>query len=253
MFVGAFSSQFKGTANERHSFMEFLRQTAPYSTETELIHYLRQLGISTEKMTFIDIKNIEFTYIFANLLDAYENFRLPSGRQKDRILIQHEAQQLTRLFVDGAEARRSVFVTADARLQRAVQANDELEKLTGNVLSQIGFIGLVDVLVGLEPDREIFTRLIWATPRSDAEKQVRDYLVTVTLRKYDEAMTMAMPDVITEVVTSARREIELKKDLFRRATDVEEAKTVAEFLDRLENHYFARMRDVLKQRDQNGS
>jgi SIR2-like domain len=253
VFVGAFSSQFKGTPKERHSFTEFLRQTAPYSTEAELVHHLRQFGISTEKMTFIDVKNIEFNHIFSNLLDAYEGFRLPSGRQKDRVLVQHEAQQLTRLFVDAAEGRRSVFVTADARLQRAVQASDELEKLTGNVLSQIGFIGLVDVLVGLEPDREIFTRLIWATPRSDVEKQIRDYLVTVTLRKYDEAMAMAMPDVITEVVTSARREIELKKDLFRHATDVQEAKTVTEFLDRLENQYFTRMRAVLEKRDQKRS
>jgi len=248
VFVGAFSSQFKGSPNERHSFTEFLRRTAPYSTEAELVHHLRQLGISAEKMTFIDVKNIEFSHIFANLLDAYEGFRLPSGRQKERILIQHEAQQLTRLFVDAAEARRSVFVTADTRLQRAVQASDELEKLTGNVLSQIGFIGLVDVLVGLEADREIFTRLVWATPRSDAEKQVRDYLVNVTLRKYDEAMAMAMPDVISEVVASSRREIELKRDLFRNATDVKGAKTVIEFLDRLENQYFARMREVLESR-----
>jgi hypothetical protein len=160
----------------------------------------------------------------------------------------HEAEQLTRLFLDLALGKRSVFVTADAKLQRIVQNSEHLEKLTGNVLSQIGFVGLVDLLVGLPPDREVFTRLMWASPRNDTQKQVRDYLVSVTLARYDDAMARAMPEVLRDFMASARDELSAFDRQSRKTTDPEDVKATKLFLDRLENQYFEKMRKVIESR-----
>ena len=182
--MGAFASLYVGANPQRRSFAEFLAKIAPYRTEDELTSFLGKQGVATEPMEFFKENNAEFVHIFNAMISGYEYLAWETGKEKDRILIQHEAQQLTRLFLDAAEGKRTVFVTADRRLQRVVQGSDELEKLTGNVLSHIGFIGLVDLLIGLTPDNQIFTRLVWASPRTTAQKQIRDYLVAVTLHEY---------------------------------------------------------------------
>jgi hypothetical protein len=252
VFVGAFSSLFTGSSPIKRSFVEFLQKIAPYQNELEFTTFLNTQGVTTERMDFYDANNIEFTYIFNALISGYEELARQTGKDKDRILIQHEAQQLTRLFLDASEDKRTVFVTADRRLQRVVQASDELEKLTSNVLSHIGFIGLIDLLVGLSPDNQIFTRLVWATPRTTAQKQIRDYFVAVTLREYDEAMARAMPAVLDEVLAIADVGSAFREGSFRKATDVDEAKKTAAYLDRIESKYFEKMRAVLEQREKAG-
>jgi SIR2-like domain len=251
VFVGAFSSRYADALNERYSFVDFLDQVAPYENEQKLVEFLEQRGIAAETMDFSYRNNVEFSHVFNDLTYGYERQLWGVRRAKEAVLIKHEAQQLTRLFLDISSGKRSVFVTADTRLQRIVQGSENLEKLTGSVLSQIGFIGLVDLLVGLTPDREVFTRLMWACPRNDVQKHIRDYLVAVTLRKYDDAMARAMPEVLSDVVNAAENEISMFAHRPGDATDPEDVKETARFLDRLESQYFERMRKVLKARDQN--
>ena len=188
VFVGAFASLFTEQPPVRKSFTEFLNKVAPYNNHDELMSFLTTRSIVSEKLDYSVDHNVEFNHIFADLLNGYEIDSLLTGRDKDQILIRHEAQQLTRLLLDAQTGERSVFVTADRRFQRIVQESEQLQKLSANVLSHIGFIGLIDLLVGLSPDKEVFTRLIWASPRSTVQKQLRDYLVKVTLQKYDHAM-----------------------------------------------------------------
>jgi hypothetical protein len=252
VFVGAFASLYTDQNPIKRSFPEFLQKIAPYKNEQELTAFLNKQGVMTESMEFYDTNNIEFTHIFSALISGYEELIRQTGKDKERILIQHEAQQLTRLFLDASEGKRTVFVTADRRLQRVVQATNELEKLTGNVLSHIGFIGLIDLLVGLSPDNQIFTRLVWATPRTTAQKQIRDYLVAVTLRQYDEAMVRAMPTVLDEVLAVADVGSTFREGSSRNATDVDEAKKTSTFLDRIESKYFEKMRAVVEQREKTG-
>jgi hypothetical protein len=90
-----------------------------------------------------------------------------------------------------------------------------------------------------------------ACPRNDVQKHIRDYLVAVTLRKYDDATARAMPEVLSDVVNAAQNEISMFAHRPGDATDPEDVKETARFLDRLENQYFERMRKVLKARDQN--
>jgi hypothetical protein len=245
VFVGAFASQFTDTPPVRKSFAEFLGRVAPYTNHKELISFLSTRHIASETLDYSVHHNVEFNHIFSDLLDGYELDSLLTGRDKDRILIRHEAQQLTRLLLDARTGERSVFVTADRRLQRVVQETEHLQKLSGNVLSHIGFIGLVDLLVGLSPDKEVFTRLVWATPRSTVQKQLRDYLVRITLRKYDHAMAMAMPAVLDEVLAVADLDSTAHRR-FGKPTDIEDAKKTTEFLDRIENQYFEHMRAAIE-------
>ena len=243
VFVGAFSARQITFEKTKLSFSDFLKTAAPYQNQQELIVFLKERGIKAEEMDFSRKNNVEFTHIFSNLQLGYER---QIRRTKEKVLIQPEAQQLTRLFVDLSSGKRSVFVTADTRLQRLVQGSEHLEKLTGNVLSQIGFVGLVDLLVGLAPDREVFTRLIWACPRNDVQKHVRDYLVAVTLRQYDDAMTRAMPEVLDEVVDAAQKEISDFGRDYGEAADPNDVKETTKFLDRLENQYFEKMRRAVE-------
>jgi len=241
VFVGAFSSLYSSDYESRHSFKNFLKETAPYQGELELIAYLGRLGIKVERMTFHHQNNVEYTHIFNNLIAGYE--RYPSGgkKKKDTLLIQHEARQLTKLFLDLSAGGRSVFVTADTRLQKIIQGDTELEKLSGNVLSELGFIGLVDLLVGLPPDQEIFTRLVWATPRSNAQQQVRDYLVALTLRRYEDAMAKSLPEVLQNTMNFANTDFALDKLQFGDASTASEAKRASVVLDRLEDNFFEMM------------
>jgi hypothetical protein len=199
-------------------------------------------------MDFTHKNNVEFSHIFNDLSHGYERQMWVMRKPKEKVLIKHEAQQLARLFLDVSAGKRSVFVTADTRLQRVVQGSEDLERLTGNVLSQIGFVGLVDLLVGLAPDREVFTRLMWACPRNDVQRHIRDYLVAVTLRQYDDAMTRAMPEVLHDIISAAQHEISMFARQPGNATDPDDVKETGRFLDRLENQFFERMRKVIETR-----
>jgi hypothetical protein len=201
-------------------------------------------------MEYLEEHNIEFNHIFGRLLDAYEADSILVGRDKEKVLIRHEAQQLTALHLDNEAGERSVFVTADKRLQRVIQASSYLQSLSGNVLSHIGFIGLIDLLVGLAPDKEVFTRLVWAAPRNTVQKQLRDYLVKVTLRRYDAAMARAMPAVLDEVLALADLDAAAHRHLGA-ATDIDEAKRTSQFLDRIEDKYFEKMHAAVAKLEEN--
>jgi len=251
VFIGAFGSQCTEHPPIRKSFAQFLAKVAPYSNHKQFISFGSTRHIASEILDYSEQHNVEFNHIYADLLSGYETDSLLTGRDKDRILIRHEAQQLTRLLLNARTGERSVFVTADRRLQRIVQDSDALQKLSGNVLSHIGLIGLVDLLVGLSPDKEVFTRLVWATPRNTVQKQLRDYLVKVTLRKYDHAMAMAMPVVLDQVLAVADLDTAAHRR-FGKPTDVDDALETSEFLDRIENDYFDKMNAAIEKSEQSG-
>ncbi len=246
VFVGAFSSLHSETDSKPITFSEFLSSIAPYETIEDLKFYLNKHDIVVEKWQYYDEENIKYRHIYTELKsDYYQQSLIRQNRKKD-ILIQHEAKQLTQLFLDATKVQRSIFVTADKRLQRIIQGNRQLEKLTGSVLSEIGFLGLVDLLVGGNPEKQIFSRLVWGEPRSDIQKQIRDYLVGLTLKRYEHAMARAMPEVMNEVFSEMKDEIDSLPEKFSNATDPNSAKSMKYFLDRLENKYFETMRAVLE-------
>lgn len=248
VFVGAFSSRFLDSDTERLSFDDFLAEVAPYETIDELRAFLQKQDFVVRGMTFQGAKAHVFTAVFNPLLTAYESVDKGELRQKDRILIQHEAQQLCQLMEDGGKGLRSVFVTADTRLQRVVAASGSLCKLSELILSQIGFLGIIDIIAGLRADSASFARLIWGYPRNDAQKQLRDYLVRVGLEKYDEGIAMEMPKVISSVLSAVNSDIERRSAQITSATDVATISDSNRFLDTLETRYFEEMDRVISKR-----
>ena len=161
-------------------------------------------------------------------------------------MIQHEAQQLAQLHVDSEKRLRTVFVTADHRLQRLLASDFRLRGLSGTVLSQLSFMGLVDIMVGLDVDKRSFVRLIWGSSRTETKQLVRDYLIKRALEAYDVGMTMAMPEVVNKIAEEAAAEARKKNiDLFSASSPGDVAKT-AKFMDRMEENFFASMREAIE-------
>ena len=247
VFIGGYSSKIEDNKDLSLKFHEYLDDIAPYSSTTELKDFLeRKFGIRTLEMVFFTENHTQYSQIFNALSLAYEQDS--SSRNKDSVLVKHEAQQLTHLFTTIAEGNRSLFVTADRRLQRLILSADSLRELSGNVVSQIGFIGLIDLLVGFRADKELYTRMIWASPRSTSQQQIMDYLVSKTLLEYNEAMTMAMPEVLSEVMQSDSADLKVF-DFAGRGQNAEDLVKVSKAVDRLEDDYFSRMKKVVESRE----
>ena len=92
------------------------------------------------------------------LLEAYDVIEgeVDPARRKKSVLKQHEANQLALLEQAIEAGRRPVFVTADAKLRRAVRASGRLRPLMDSLISHLGLIQLVDLLVGLRVDPGLF-------------------------------------------------------------------------------------------------
>ncbi len=244
IFIGAYSSHVGRTGTRKLSFSTFLHEMAPYKTESELAGFLRARGFTIIGMG----THAVFGSIFARLLADNEQFR-NTIHAKEKILIQHEAQQLAQLHVDSEKRLRTVFVTADHRLQRLLASDFRLRGLSGTVLSQLSFMGLVDIMVGLDVDKRSFVRLIWGSSRTETKQLVRDYLIKRALEAYDVGMTMAMPEVVNKIAEEAAAEARKKNiDLFSASSPGDVAKT-AKFMDRMEENFFSSMREAIQKEE----
>ncbi|MEQ1934468.1 MAG: hypothetical protein ABL962_11425 [Fimbriimonadaceae bacterium] len=244
VFIGAFAShvataQKQGVRSPK--FASFLAQYAPFSDEHNLAEHLMAMGIQVAPMDFRQKHNSEFVRIFNPLMSAYENKKNAILERKEKVLVQHESAQIVQLQLDHEASSRSVFVSADRSLRRALLSAPQLRTYAGFVVPPQGFIGLVDIMVGLKADRRSLARLIWAAPRRDADQAIRDYLVRHALDQQDAAMAKRMPEVIDEMVAEARQRLE-KTNLHNISpSDSEDVARTAHFMDRLESDFMEKM------------
>src|SRR5205823_9640466 len=134
------------------------------------------------------------------------------------------------------------FITADLRLQRIVQTENALRHLVGGILSQVGFVGLVDIMVGLHADTRSIARLIWGIPRSEAQQTIRDYLIRRAVDQYNAVLLMAVPRVVDEIATDAAKEAAQHRiDLFAGSHDAKGAIKAARFIDQVEDKFYESM------------
>jgi hypothetical protein len=245
VFIGAFAShvgQNRKQGQRRQTFSQFLREVAPYRTEDELAAYLRKSGFLVASMSFRQQHNHEFVQVFNPLMLGYEKDKAGILGQKEKILVEHEAAQLVQLQLDQASGARSVFVSADRRMRRVMLSAGDLRQFVGMALPPEGFVGLLDIMVGLKTDRRGLTRLVWAAPRRDADQAIRDYLVARALDQTKAALARAMPEVIDQVVADGKRELEAQGVDWSAANEVEDVARTAKFMDRLEETFFETMR-----------
>lgn len=247
VFVGAYGT-LVGRAEKKVSFAEFLAQAAPYSSEEQLATYLERSGIHTVHMDSRD-HNLAFVSILNPLLQAFEGDSGAKGKPK--ILIRHEAEQLTQLALDSAKGETSLFVTADHGLRRVLLAEPKLRFLAGMTVSHLGLIALTDVMVGLKADAHGLARLLWARPSGEQDKALFDYFVTLGLREYHEGLGSELQELAQrsadEASEAARAErVPLMSD---QPADV---KKTAAFLDRFEDRFYEHWREAVDRRERTG-
>jgi len=161
------------------------------------------------------------------------------------LVIEHEAEQLLLLQRDAAQHRRSIFVTADMQLQAIVRRTKVFSGLASSTVSQLGFLGMVDIMVGLNADKRSLARMMWAMPRTDSQHQVRDYLIARVLKEYDAALASAMHKVIDQIVDETVSMAKKEKVNLAGGNRLEDIARTAKFLDRYEDKFFKLMAEEL--------
>jgi hypothetical protein len=185
------------------------------------------------------------------LLGAYQEMEVgdQTFRGKAPVLKKHEARQMAILERDAGKGLRSVFVTADYRLKKAVGAGDfrEIDHL---LLSHRNLLQLVDLLIGLRMDPSSLTRLLWTVQIADERAALKEYLINQALRHYDAAMLLKMNDLLDAYVDKTVKEAKLENiDLLSKGTQGRIKTT--KFLDRAEEHMFTELaQEVRKLREE---
>ncbi len=248
VFIGGYSGWIAAGVEGSRSFEAYLSQVAPYQDEGQLSAFLQKRGITTEDMTFRGKHGGRYAAILGRLLGGYEQDLQRNAKVKDTLLIEHEAEQLTKLFLDHEHGHRSIFVSSDGHLRRVIQRDEDLKPLAATVVSHVGLVALVDVMVGLDGDTGSLARLMWASPHVDQERAVFDYFVNVALRNYQEGMALEMQDAAQRVAKALSQEANADQlHLFgKRATDVV---ATAKLLDRYEDRFFEYWREAIERRE----
>jgi hypothetical protein len=247
VFVGAYAS-FVGRGRKHISFSEFLRQVAPYGTEETLAEHLRGVEILTPKMDFREEHNSLFVHFFNRLRQVYEDSADAILRGKEAVLIEHEAQQLTQLHLDGEAGIRSLFVTADAKLRRALLSDPKLQYIAASTISHLGLVAVTDVFVGLEADTQSLARLIWGAPFTDHKRALFEYFVNLGLRRYEDGLAMEMQRTAEALAQEAAAEAE-REDIPLSVKTPEEVARTAAFLDRYEDRFYQYWREAIEYRE----
>jgi hypothetical protein len=251
VYIAAYAS-WVGRTGEIISFSEFLRRVAPYGSEEGLAQYLEEHGIQTITLSFASKEEMAcFNKVRQGLHQAYEDAAestpTPYFRRKPPILIEHEAAQLARLILDMEDGRKPLFVTADKRLMELCRG-EILGHCANAIVSHVGFIQLVDLVLGIDTDKRALARLFWSVELTVDQTTIRNYLIDLALQHYDEAMAMAMWEVVDSISEEAAQAT--KQEGILTFPGSEENRTrFAAFLDRFEQDFFKKMAEVIRKKE----
>ena len=252
VFIGAFSvvsAAREAAGNKRISFHQFLAEVAPYGTEDALQSFLEKRGFEIVPMFFREQHNDKFVSMFNGLLMGYERMTQDLIQGKERILVEHEAQQFVQLLIDEEMGFRSVFVANDRKLQRAASLDHRTRDKGSSILPPQSFVGLVDIVVGFSPDSRGLARLFWASPRRDSDRVLRDYLVKRALLEQDVALAKASAQVISEIVDEAKVELKAGNVNLYDGGNAESLTDALSFVDRFEDRFFEKMRRAIERQE----
>jgi hypothetical protein len=248
VFIGAYSTWLSANSNkEDTSFTAFLAETASYSNQKELEAYLERNAIdvvSTEASSQKEVAS--YADAVDRLLTAYQVLEVEDEKSRGKALVlkKHEARQMAILERDIDRGFRSIFVTADHRLKRAVGKGD-FRKVDHLLLSHRNLVQLVDLLIGLEMDPSSLTRLLWTVQIADDRAALKEYLINRALQHYDAAMLLKMNDLLDAYVDKTIRDAKLENvDLLSKGTKGRIKTT--KFLDRVEEHLFTELAEEVR-------
>jgi hypothetical protein len=244
VFIGGYAGWIGSRPSGDQSFKTYLAKYAPFEDEPQLARFLDNRGIATVDMRFVGEHGGRYAETLGRLLTQYESELRDAARLKETALIEHEAQQLTRLQLDICDGHRSMFVSADGHLRRVIQRDQEFKPLSAAVVSHLGLIALVDVMIGLAPDTRSFVKLLWAGSHVDQERAVFDYFVAIALRSYKEGVAMEMQSAAERVAREVRGAAEAEQLQLFAPTPKDMAATTR-LLDSYEDRFFQYWREAI--------
>lgn len=226
-------------------FLEFLNHFARYKSEKELAEFLTRIDIKTISLHFKSSKEEGlYNKILISLQTAYESDYLSKYVHKGKILIKHEARQLTQLYLDLENGLRSLFITADMRLNRLAHG-DVLEKPGNAIVSHHSFIQLIDILLGLRGDPIATTKLLWGGIAPEEDVLIRNYLISRALRYQDETMTKSMHEVLLDVTIKGADKAKQEGIILFSSSEVHNEVRKKRLLDNIEDDFYANMAEVI--------
>lgn len=240
VFVGAYANIVQ--TEKDLEFSDFLSRYAPYRTEKELAQWVRQRGIVV--LGDNQMRGSKYASISLELQKAYAN-ELASG--KGVRLIEHDAVQISALCSDLAQNKRSILVTADKRLREMV-AKGQYKYLVEHMVSNVALTQMIDLLVGNPGEARGLANMLWAARSSTKTEEVRQYLLALALREYDEAMAMEMPAVVEQIAEEAVAEADrlgLKMD----TDNASDRRKFLQFVGTFENRFFGAIREQIERRE----
>jgi hypothetical protein len=241
VFLGAFIN-WSINSKENTSFKIFLREFAPYNTESQLASWLRGKGISV----IGEREAIGQSKAMPDLLHLLERGYAQDDKfqRKDAILIRHDAIQLSALDNDIQNDKRSVFVSADRRLRNMVSTSKH-SALGTSMISHVGLTQLIDLLVGNPTDNAGLSRMMWLGKVTDASEQVRNYFVNTALNEYEAAYAMEMNDILDSIIDDVLLEAE-NQHVKIPPTSSDQKRTLGKILGTFEDRFFATMKEIIE-------
>lgn len=252
VFVGAYASHVAKGQDVRLPFDDFLDSVAPYANEREAEEFLEAQGmavVSSQPRTPKD--QTALNQISTKLEAAYDaKAATNASYYKPIILIKHEARQLALLAASREAGRRSYLVTADKKL-RAIVAEEAFTGLRDALMSHMGFVQLIDLLVGIGVEPSSLARVFWSVRAIDEEGVLRNYILDLALKKYDAALLLDMGEVLDRTIREATKNATLE-DVILMPSDMkdEDAGKTTRFLDRVEDSFFSEMAREMNRREE---
>lgn len=240
VFVGAYANV--AQTEKDLEFSDFLNRYAPYSNEKELAQWMRQRGVIVQSDN--QMRGSEYASISHELQKAY-SADLASG--KSVRLIEHDAVQISALHSDQQQNKRSIFVTADKRLREMV-ARGKYKFLVEHMVSNVGLTQMIDLLVGNPGESRGLANMLWTAKSSTKTEEVRQYLVALALREYDDAMAMEMPVVVEQIAEEAVAEAD-RLGLRLDTDDASDRRRFLQFVGTFEDKFFGAIRERIERRE----
>lgn len=236
VYVGAYANWLEN--NEVISFKDFLARFAPYNTDEQLKVWLIKQGFVIVSLP----KGPNYSEFYSLLEKTYAN-SLSYG--KTPILIDHDSKQLSILESEVRKGEKSLFVTADRKLQQ-IATEARFSTAASMMISHVGLVQFIELLLGGTAKGGVgLTELLWSARISDRAQAVRSYFTTLALEQYDDAMAMTLPDIIEHSSELATREL----DRVGANLDSEDPNKRAEAfrqLGRLEKNYLSGMHEAVE-------
>ena len=228
--------------NPHMSLEQYLQKYAPYENERQLSQYLDSIGIESTPLIFEDEQNKELNRrIKLRMTQAYYS---DPKKEKIDILIQHDAKQITQLAIDINNGKRSLFVTTDSSL-RKIMKSLKLTSVENSMIHNRGIIQLVDLLLGVEGDPRVMTRLYWSNVAFDEESEIiLRYFTNLGLNHRDEAIALGLRDTLEVIQENTLTEAKSKHISFNSTNERDRVQSIR-FLEFMEDGFYKQMTNVV--------